>query len=85
MPSSGEDAVHVEWTEDGQVAMSHTSQGGLTLRFTPDEWNAFITGCKRGEFDPDPESGSVLDTYQRVTGLDPLVIGTSWQDVLPEE
>jgi hypothetical protein len=43
--------VQVHRDQDGNVLMSNPSQGGLSLKFTAAEWEAFIGGCQNGEFD----------------------------------
>jgi len=37
---------------DGGIGVRNSRDpGGLVLRFTPDEWHAFIGGARKGEFD----------------------------------
>jgi hypothetical protein len=43
--------VEVALGEEISVRNSRHSGGGPILRFTPDEWDAFIGGVKNGEFD----------------------------------
>lgn len=45
--------VEVQRQGDGGalVRNSRDPEGGV-LEFTADEWDAFIGGCKQGEFDP---------------------------------
>jgi hypothetical protein len=44
----------------GQVGVRHSrDRGGPVLRFTPDEWFAFLGGVRNGEFDgfaPGPDT-----------------------------
>lgn len=44
--------VEVALTEDGTVAVRDSKDPlAATLKFTADEWSAFINGAKGGEFD----------------------------------
>ena len=44
--------VEVASLPGGQVGVRHSRDtGGLVLRFTPDEWFAFLGGVRNGEFD----------------------------------
>jgi hypothetical protein len=44
--------VEVADLPDGTVGIRHSRDtGGPVLRFTPDEWVAFLGGVRRGEFD----------------------------------
>jgi Domain of unknown function (DUF397) len=37
---------------DGEIGVRDSKNpGGPVLRFTPDEWRAFIGGARNGEFD----------------------------------
>lgn len=37
---------------DGDVGVRNSRDpGGAVLQFTPDEWKAFMGGCRLGEFD----------------------------------
>lgn len=36
---------------DGNILLHNSQEPGTELLFTPDEWNAFLIGVKRGEFD----------------------------------
>lgn len=51
--ASGPWCVEVAGAEEGDVLVRDTKDNGegLVLRFTPDEWRAFIGGAKLGEFD----------------------------------
>jgi hypothetical protein len=53
---SGGSCVGVELMPDG-VSVVDTKASGPALRFTPDEWSAFVAGVKAGEFDLEPGSG----------------------------
>lgn len=64
-------SVQVEHTGDGHVLMTSSKLGSGALKFTRDEWEAFLGGAKNGEFDLDEATGSVLATYTRVTGFTP--------------
>jgi hypothetical protein len=45
--------VEVRFAADGSVDVRNSKQVGVgpVVQFTADEWNAFITGAKVGEFD----------------------------------
>ena len=44
--------VEVADLPDGGIGVRNSRDpGGLVLRFTPDEWHAFIGGARKGEFD----------------------------------
>jgi len=44
--------VEVADLPGGEVAVRNSrDQGGPVLRFTPDEWHAFLGGVRKGEFD----------------------------------
>ncbi len=44
--------VEVADLPDGGIGVRNSRDpGGLLLRFTPDEWHAFIGGARKGEFD----------------------------------
>jgi hypothetical protein len=44
--------VEVADFADGSVGVRNSRDaGGLVLRFTPDEWHAFLGGVRNGEFD----------------------------------
>ncbi len=44
--------VEVADLPDGGIGVRNSRDpGGLVLRFTPDEWLAFIGGARKGEFD----------------------------------
>jgi Domain of unknown function (DUF397) len=50
-----DEGVQIEHTGD-EVIVRNGEAPYRELRFTLDEWAAFIDGVKRGEFDPAPES-----------------------------
>jgi hypothetical protein len=41
----------------GHVAVRNSRDPGPVLRFTPDEWHAFLGGVRKGEFDGFGRSG----------------------------
>ena len=44
--------VEVAELEDGRVAVRHSSApNGVANIFTPGEWDAFLDGARKGEFD----------------------------------
>ena len=44
--------VEVAELANGSVAVRHSSApGGAAIIYTPGEWDAFLDGAKRGEFD----------------------------------
>ena len=44
--------VEVAGLSGGEVGVRNSRDaGGAVLRFTPDEWHAFIGGVRNGEFD----------------------------------
>jgi hypothetical protein len=44
--------VEVAGLPDGRVGVRHSKDvTGPILRFTPDEWHAFLGGVRNGEFD----------------------------------
>jgi hypothetical protein len=44
--------VEVAGLSDGGVGVRNSRDSeGLVLRFTPDEWHAFLGGVRNGEFD----------------------------------
>lgn len=45
--------VEVSFADDGDVLVRDSKDNGTgpILRFTPQEWNAFVLGAKDGEFD----------------------------------
>jgi len=44
--------VEVATLPDGMIGIRDSKDpDGPVLRFTPDEWNAFLAGALRGEFD----------------------------------
>jgi hypothetical protein len=43
--------VEVASSGDGVAMRDSKDQGGPILRFTQDEWTAFLSGAKTGEFD----------------------------------
>jgi hypothetical protein len=49
---SNSNCVEVANLPGGQVGVRHSKHTeGLVLRFTPDEWQAFLGGARNGEFD----------------------------------
>jgi hypothetical protein len=49
---SNGNCVEVADLPGGQVGVRHSKHTeGLVLRFTPDEWQAFLGGVRNGEFD----------------------------------
>jgi len=49
---SNGNCVEVANLPGGQVGVRHSKHTeGLVLRFTPDEWQAFLGGVRNGEFD----------------------------------
>jgi hypothetical protein len=49
---SNGNCVEVASLPDGLIGVRHSKNpDGAFLRFTPDEWDAFIGGVRRGEFD----------------------------------
>jgi hypothetical protein len=53
LSSGGDNCVEVGFAADGSVGVRDTKQGGAgpVLVFFPGEWEAFIGGVRRGEFD----------------------------------
>jgi len=49
---SNSNCVEVAGLSDGGVGVRHSKDSeGPVLRFTPDEWRAFLGGVRNGEFD----------------------------------
>jgi Domain of unknown function (DUF397) len=49
---SNSNCVEVASLPDGGVGVRDSKDaGGPVLRFTPDEWHAFLGGARNGEFD----------------------------------
>lgn len=49
---SNGNCVEVASLPDGQIGVRDSKDpDGTVLRFTPDEWRAFIGGARNGEFD----------------------------------
>jgi len=49
---SNSNCVEVAGLADGRVGVRHSKDSeGPVLRFTPDEWRAFLGGVRNGEFD----------------------------------
>ena len=49
---SNGNCVEVASLSNGGVAVRNSRDpGGPVLRFTPDEWHAFLGGARNGEFD----------------------------------
>jgi hypothetical protein len=53
LSSGGDNCVEVAVATDGTIGVRDTKQNGEgpVLEFTPSEWEAFIGGVRRGEFD----------------------------------
>jgi hypothetical protein len=53
LSSAGDNCVEVGFADDGSVAVRDTKQHGEgpVLEFFPGEWEAFLGGVRRGEFD----------------------------------
>jgi hypothetical protein len=50
--ANGQSCVECARTPDGGMAVRDTkNRTGAVLRFTDDEWQAFIAGVRNGEFD----------------------------------
>jgi hypothetical protein len=50
--SANGQCVECAHLSDGSMAVRDSKdREGPTLGFTPDEWRAFVSGVKRGEFD----------------------------------
>ena len=49
---SNSNCVEVANLPDGQIGVRHSKASeGAVLRFTSDEWHAFLGGVRNGEFD----------------------------------
>lgn len=49
---SNGNCVEVASLSGGQIGVRHSKDAeGPVLRFTPDEWHAFLGGVRNGEFD----------------------------------
>jgi len=49
---SNSNCVEVAYLPDGRIGVRHSKDTeGPVLRFTPDEWHAFLGGVRKGEFD----------------------------------
>lgn len=49
---SNGNCVEIANLPDGRVGVRHSKDAlGPILRFTPDEWHAFVGGVRNGEFD----------------------------------
>lgn len=49
---SNGNCVEVASLADGEIGVRNSrDSAGAVLRFTPDEWNAFLGGVRKGEFD----------------------------------
>ena len=49
---SNSNCVEVADLPDGRIGVRHSKDTeGPVLRFTPDEWHAFLGGVRKGEFD----------------------------------
>lgn len=53
MSSAGDNCVEVAFATDGYVGVRDSKEQGLgpVLEFTPSEWEAFLDGASKGEFD----------------------------------
>jgi hypothetical protein len=53
MSSAGDNCVEVAFAADGYVGVRDSKELGLgpVLEFTPSEWDAFLDGALKGEFD----------------------------------
>ncbi|HEX6568541.1 MAG TPA: DUF397 domain-containing protein [Acidimicrobiales bacterium] len=53
LSSGGDNCVEVGFGDDGTIGVRDTKQQGEgpVLVFTPSEWEAFLGGARRGEFD----------------------------------
>jgi hypothetical protein len=49
--SGGDNCVEVKHTERGVLVRHSKHTDGPTIGFSPDEWSAFLSGVKAGEFD----------------------------------
>ena len=45
-----EEAVEIAFLDRGAVAMRNSTDRDTVLRYTPEEWTAFVSGAKDGEF-----------------------------------
>ena len=52
--SGGTNCVEVGVSEESVLLRDSKDPLGPSLRFTPDEWTAFLTGVRGGEFDLRP-------------------------------
>jgi hypothetical protein len=49
---SNSNCVEVAGLSDGKIGVRHSKDSeGAVLRFTSDEWHAFLGGVRNGEFD----------------------------------
>ena len=53
LSSGGDNCVEVGFADDGSIGVRDTKQqgNGPVLVFFPGEWEAFVGGVRRGEFD----------------------------------
>lgn len=53
LSSGGDNCVEVGFSDDGTIGVRDTKQNGHgpILEFFPSEWEAFLGGVRRGEFD----------------------------------
>lgn len=53
LSSGGDNCVEVAFAEDGNIGVRDSKLGPASpvLEFTPSEWDAFLGGTTRGEFD----------------------------------
>jgi len=50
-PADSPWCVEIKRGSDGILVRDSKDKGGPTLRFTHNEWDAFLAGAKGGEFD----------------------------------
>ena len=54
---SNGNCVEIAFLPEGGVAVRNSRDpGGPVLRFTEDEWHAFLGGVRNGELTPDPQT-----------------------------
>lgn len=49
--SSGDDCAEIAHLPDGGVAVRNSSHPEEELRYTAEEWDCFLDGARKGEFD----------------------------------
>lgn len=50
-PGDGNSTIELATLDDGTVFMRHIGEPGTVLRYTAEEWTAFVLGAQNGEFD----------------------------------